>query len=172
LDLACGTGQNFPYLCPAIGKSGTLVGIDISKGMLQKARRITDVLDPTLIQADATQLSPSLLSEKTGLSQVDAVICTYGFSTMRNWEEAFHRSYALLKPGGIYLIHDIHAEQRNAHVLAFELVTRVDLLRKSWEPLQKLCPDFHFEYIDPSSHIFAGRLFVACGIKPASSPVQ
>jgi ubiquinone/menaquinone biosynthesis C-methylase UbiE len=172
LDLACGTGQNFPYLSSAIGQNGRLVGVDISKGMLQKSRRATDVIDPTLIQIDATQLSPSLLREKTGLSQVDAVICTYGFSAIRNWEEAFHRSYALLKPGGIYLIHDIHAEESNAHVLAFELVTRTHLSRKSWGLLEKLCSDFHFEYIDPSSHIFAGRLFVVRGIKPDSLPAQ
>jgi len=173
LDLACGTGQNFPYLSTALGKRGTLVGVDISEGMLRKAQSVADncaFSKTSLLHLNATQLSPSLLLEKNGLSQVDAVICTYGFTAMRNWEEAFDRSYALLKPGGIYLIHDIHAEERNAHVLAFELVTQTDLSRKSWAPLEKLSRDFHFEYIDPSSHIFAGRLFVATGIKPLSGP--
>jgi ubiquinone/menaquinone biosynthesis C-methylase UbiE len=169
LDLACGTGQNFPYLSAALGKSGTLVGVDISGGMLRKARRVADPCAFTrtsLLQIDATQLSPSLLIEQTGLTEIDTVICTYGFTVMRGWEEAFRRSFALLKPGGTYFIHDIHAAKYSLHVSAFEMATRVDLSRESWQPLQKLCPDFHFEYIDPSAYIFAGRLFVARGIKP------
>jgi len=166
LDLACGTGQNFPYLKSALGDKGSVIGVDISAGMLRKARQSTDVIHPFFLHIDATQLSPSFLTERTGLSQVDVVICTYGFTAMRNWEEAFHRSYELLKPGGIFLIHDIYAEERNAHVLAFELVTQTHLSRKSWQSLEKLCPEFHFEYLDPSAHIFAGRLFVARGIKP------
>jgi ubiquinone/menaquinone biosynthesis C-methylase UbiE len=169
LDLACGTGQNFPYLDALIKEKGTLIGIDISSGMLRRAQRAADRMinsRVTLLQADATQMSPSWFTDQTGLAQVDAVVCTYGFTAMPNWEEAFRRSLALLKPGGTYFIHDIYAERRGLHVSAFEFATRVDLARKSWLPLQELCPDFKFEYIDPSAHIFAGRLFVAMGIKP------
>jgi len=175
LDLACGTGQNFPYLSSAVGKNGALVGIDVSKGMLRKARRVAEgcaFARTFLLQMDATRLSPSLLIERTGLSEVDAVVCTYGFTSMKDWEEAFRRSFALLKAGGIYFIHDIHATKRSLHASAFEMATRVDLSRESSWPLQKLCSDFHFEHIDPSSHIFAGRLFIARGIKPASSPTR
>ena len=169
LDLACGTGQNFPHLRSALGENGRIIGVDVSGGMLRKARQTASragCAPLSLMQIDAARLTPSLLVEETGLAEVDAVICTYGFTAMRNWEEAFHRSYALLKPGGTYLIHDIHAQKRNLHVSAFELATQVDLSRKSWQPLQALSHDFHFEYIDPSAFIFAGRLFVACGIKP------
>ncbi len=175
LDLACGTGQNFPALSSMIGKNGKLIGVDVSGGMLRKARRTIVKIGcehASLLQIDATKLSPSLLVEQTGLSEVDTAVCTYGFTAMQNWEDAFRHSYALLKPGGTYFIHDIHASKRNLHIGAFELATRVDLSRESWRPLQKLCTDFHFEYIDPSAHIFAGRLFVARGIKPVSSPAQ
>jgi ubiquinone/menaquinone biosynthesis C-methylase UbiE len=169
LDLACGTGQNFPYLNASIGRDGRLIGIDISAGMLRRARRTADRIGGAqafLLQMDATRLLPLEMTE------VDAVVCTYGFTAMQNWREAFRQSFELLKPGGTYFINDIHAEKRSLHVAAFEWATRVDLSRKSWEPLQDLCPDFHFEYIDPSSYIFAGRLFVAYGIKPASLPTR
>ncbi len=172
LDLACGTGQNFAYLNSVLGENGTIVGVDVSKEMLRKVQRATNSTHLSLLQFDATQLTPSVLTEQTGLTEVDAVICTYGFTAMRNWEEAFHRSYALLKPGGFYLIHDIHAAKRSLHVAAFELATRVDLSQESWCPLKTISDHFHFEYIDPSAHIFAGRLFVATGIKPISAPVR
>jgi ubiquinone/menaquinone biosynthesis C-methylase UbiE len=175
LDLACGTGQNFSYLNADLEGNGRVVGIDISKGMLKRAQEAAlrqGRFRVSLVQADATQLTRSLVEERTGVAEFDAVVCTYGFTAMRNWEEAFHRSFALLKPGGSYLIHDIHAKRRNLHVAAFELTTRVDLTRETWCPLQTLCHDFRFEYIDPSSFIFAGRLFVATGIKPAVGPVR
>jgi demethylmenaquinone methyltransferase/2-methoxy-6-polyprenyl-1,4-benzoquinol methylase len=172
LDLACGTGQNFPHLHSQVGENGKIVGVDLSGGMLRQSRKTGDRLgcaNLSLRQIDATQLSPAFLREQTGEVEVDAVICTYGFSAMRNWEEAFHRSFDLLKPGGTYFIHDIHAERRSWHVAAFELATRVDLSRESWRPLEARCADFHFEYIDPSAYLFAGRLFVAIGTKPKRS---
>jgi len=172
LDLACGTGQNFPFLRTALDGYGRIIGVDISEGMLRKAEkpgRRQGRARVKLMRADATQLTSADLAQQTGLAEVDAVICTFGFTAMRDWETAFHRSFALLKPGGAYFIHDIHAEKRNLHVRAFEITTWVDLSRRSWEPLQALCPDFHFEYIDPSAYLFAGRLFVATGVKPVSS---
>ena len=172
LDLACGTGQNFPYMSSKLGPKGKIIGVDLSSGMLRMASRNAGTTPISLMQIDATRLTLSLLAEQTGLSEVDAVICTYGFTAMQNWEDVFQCSYALLKPGGMYLIHDIHAEKRSLHVSAFEMATRVDLSRRSWEPLQAQSRDFHFEYIDPSAHIFAGRLFVATGIKPASGPAR
>ena len=169
LDLACGTGQNFPLLGSLVGEEGSIVGVDVSAGMLKKARgaeKNAGYRNLSLLQFDATQLSRSIMTEQTGRSEFDAIVCTYGFTAMRDWEEAFYRSFALLKPGGTYLIHDIHAERRNWHVAAFEFATRVDLSREIWRPLEASCADFHFEYIDPSAYLFAGRLFVARGTKP------
>jgi len=175
LDLACGTGQNFSYLRVEMEGHGKIVGVDISKGMLKKAEKAAQRqgrVQVWLLKMDAAQLTPPLLEQTIGQAKVDAVVCTYGFTAMKNWEEAFHRSFELLKPGGPYFIHDIHAKKRTPHVKAFEIATQVDLTRKSWEPLQARCPDFHFEYLDPSMHLFAGRLFVARGIKPTSAPAR
>jgi len=175
LDLACGTGQNFSYLRVEMEGYGKIVGVDISKGMLKKAELAAQRqgrVQVWLLKMDAAQLTSTLLEQTVGQAEVDAVVCTYGFTAMKNWKEVFQRSFELLKPGGAYFIHDIHAEVRTRRVKAFEIATQVDLTRKSWEPLQELCVDFHFEYLDPSAHIFAGRLFVARGIKPASSPTR
>src|SRR3989338_1919882 len=39
VDLACGTGLNFPYLQRAVGHKGRIVGVDITDAMLEQARR-------------------------------------------------------------------------------------------------------------------------------------
>ncbi len=39
LDIACGTGFNFPYLVEAVGERGRIVAIDIAPGMLKRAKK-------------------------------------------------------------------------------------------------------------------------------------
>ena len=38
LDIACGTGLNFPFIEAGIGPEGLLIGLDYSTGMLAKAQ--------------------------------------------------------------------------------------------------------------------------------------
>ena len=55
VDLGCGTGVNLPILAHQVGEQGKVVGIDLSAGMLDRARRrIERHLLPqvTLIQGD------------------------------------------------------------------------------------------------------------------------
>lgn len=170
LDLACGTGQNFPLLAPKIGTHGRVIGVDISSGMLRGAKKSAAkarLEDTCLIKLDAKNLSAQVLKDHQQPTSVDFVICTYGFTAMHehDWKSAFHRAYSLLKPGGGFLIHDIHAEKHTWHADLVERITHSDFSRKTWEPLEKMSVDFHMEYLDPSKHIFGGRLFVAYGIK-------
>jgi ubiquinone/menaquinone biosynthesis C-methylase UbiE len=172
LDLACGTGQNFPLLSTRIGKQGNIIGVDISSGMLRRARRRVNrsgLPNVSLLQRDVACLSPSALEAHRGFSSVDCVVCTYGFTSMPEWKAAFQSSWGLLKPGGVYLIHDINANKRSFHSWALEMITRSDFSPQVWQPLQSACVDFRMDYIDPSAHLFGGRLFVASGTKPLST---
>ncbi|MGC9396719.1 MAG: class I SAM-dependent methyltransferase [Anaerolineae bacterium] len=59
LDLACGTGSNFPYLQQAVGSSGHIIGLDYTPAMLAEARkRVARARwdNVTLIRGDAAQL--------------------------------------------------------------------------------------------------------------------
>ena len=172
LDLACGTGQNFPLLACRIGARGHLIGLDISRGMLHFARRRSFPNGPrvSLVHGDSAQLTPALLQKETGANLVDSVLCTYGFTSMRDPEAAFSASWNVLKPGGGYGILDIHAARRTLHARAVELATASDFSDKAWRLLEAACPDFRMDYLDPSAHLFGGRLFVACGTKPATTP--
>jgi ubiquinone/menaquinone biosynthesis C-methylase UbiE len=172
LDLACGTGQNFPLLAERVGAEGKIIGVDISSGMVRRARRRAELIRQpkvSLMRMDAARLEPEVLEAQTGLSSVDIVICTYGFTAMPEWRAAFHASWKLLKTGGGYLIHDIDGAKRNLHVFAVELATRSDFSQKVWQPLQQAGVDFQMDYIDPSAHLFGGRLFVAYGEKPPAT---
>lgn len=55
VDLGCGTGVNLSVLADAVGEQGQVVGIDLSQGMLDQARRRADrrhLAHVTLIQGD------------------------------------------------------------------------------------------------------------------------
>jgi ubiquinone/menaquinone biosynthesis C-methylase UbiE len=161
LDLACGTGQNFPFLAECVGPHGKIIGVDVSSGMLRRARWRRERMGrpDTLIQMDAAH--PCRME-----SPVDFITCTYSFTSMREWKTAFHNSWHWLKPGGGYLIHDIDGQRRNIHTRAVEFATRSHFADKVWEPLQSVSRDFRMDYIEPSAHLFGGRLFVAYGTKP------
>ncbi|MEI9999341.1 MAG: class I SAM-dependent methyltransferase [Verrucomicrobiota bacterium] len=169
LDLACGTGQNFPLLAGRLGPRGRIVGVDISVGMLRRAlrrsRALADAPRIAFLRADAAELDAALLEERAGVRAVDAVVCTYGFTTMRHWETAFRASWKLLRPGGAYLIHDIDAARHTLHVRAVELATHSHFTHRVWRPLKNVSTGFRMEYFDPSAYLFGGRLFVAWGTK-------
>ena len=173
LDLACGTGLNFPALAARVGAGGKIIGVDISSGMLARAQRSVDRegwRNIFLIQMDATELSSSALNALAGITALDYVVCTYGFTTMLDRRQAFHRSWTLLKPGGGYLILDIDGQKRDFHTRAVELTTWCDFSRPVWQPLENAGIDFRMDYLDPSAHLFGGRLFVALGTKPITPP--
>ena len=40
LEIGCGTGRNLPFLREAVGPEGHIFGVDLSEGMLSKARQL------------------------------------------------------------------------------------------------------------------------------------
>lgn len=57
IDLCTGTGSSLPYLAAAVRVEGRVVGIDISPGMLDRARRRCESLRQVeLVEADAARL--------------------------------------------------------------------------------------------------------------------
>ncbi len=103
LDLACGTGANFPYLQEAVGPEGRIIGVDCTKQMLEQARRRVQRAgwqNVTLLQDDVTRLE---------LGQaVDAALCTlaFGFIPASQRREVLRRLAAALHPGGRILVVD------------------------------------------------------------------
>ena len=169
LDLACGTGQNFPHLQNHFANDVQILGVDYSAGMLEKAKARVAKHGWTnvhLLQADARALDAETVNETLGRSAVDCVICTLGFSALPDWQQVFENTYELLNPGGQYLIIDVWAEQKVLQTYWVELIARADLKRKVWEPLKRSADDYTFQFLKGSVHIHGGCLFMATGFKP------
>jgi ubiquinone/menaquinone biosynthesis C-methylase UbiE len=72
VEMGCGTGANLPYLRERVGPAGTVVGLDVTRGVLERAReRAADRGwdNVHVLQADATQ--PPLEGP------VDAILATF-----------------------------------------------------------------------------------------------
>ena len=166
LDIACGTGLNFPFIEASIGSGGLLLGLDYSAGMLAKARRKVQRQgwgNVRLIQADARTLSEELLREHAGVDHVDKLLCTLGFTVVPDWEVVFERSLALLKPGGRYAIMDWHVKQRNIFSWFLNRISQGDVSRRIWAPLEQKTDDYSY------GAFIGGNVFVAAGTVPGTA---
>jgi ubiquinone/menaquinone biosynthesis C-methylase UbiE len=102
LDLACGAGVNLPHIIRQIGKTGKVVAVDYSEGMLNVARAAADSNGWTnveLLQSDAACLDLPARS-------LDGAICTFGLSAMPGEGAALRRIAAALKPGARFVALD------------------------------------------------------------------
>ncbi|SDK27497.1 class I SAM-dependent methyltransferase [Natronorubrum texcoconense] len=71
VEMGCGTGANLPYLRDRVGPEGTVVGIDFTGPVLERARDLTAEYDNVhVVRADATQ--PPL-----DVEDVDALLATF-----------------------------------------------------------------------------------------------
>ena len=95
LELACGTGINFPLYQQHIGSKGRIIGLDITDAMLERAHeRVArhGWENVTLIQGDATNYKNSSL--------VDAVISTYALSIFPDPKSVLKNIVDTLLPKG------------------------------------------------------------------------
>lgn len=101
LDIGCGTGRNFPYLRDAVGPSGRIYGVDISPGMLRKAKRLRDSngwRNVELTECDAADYSAP--------RPLDGVLFSLSFNTMPHHRDVLRRVWDQLRPGGRLVIMD------------------------------------------------------------------
>ncbi len=169
LDLACGTGPNLKHLSPLVGKTGLVIGLDYSRGMINKAKKKVaenNWENVILIQEDAREISKDQIAKYCGREiHFDNIISVLGLSVIPEHEEVFENTYALLKPGGNYVIIDIYADKFVPTSWWTKLLSRADLKRKSWEFLEKKTSDFSLNNISKNRHLHGGLLYIASGKK-------
>jgi ubiquinone/menaquinone biosynthesis C-methylase UbiE len=94
VDLGCGTGANLSHLRDAVGSSGTVVGVDLTPGMLTQAQeRVENAgwANVHLVQADAAD---------PPVRAVDGVFGSFVVGMLENPGERVERWTDLLEPGG------------------------------------------------------------------------
>ena len=149
MDIGCGTGLNFELILNEIGAHGTLVGIDSSTKMLERALHKIDHnrwSNVHLAQLDALKLTRNYLEDISHRNIViDSIICTLGFSVFPDWQTVFERSFDLLKSGGSYCVMDIFNDKINFRTGVIRILANSDNSRRVWEPLKERCNNYSEE---------------------------
>ena len=102
LEVACGSGRNFPYIIEAVGKNGFILGFDYSQEMLDAAKQLSNRNEWSnikLVQGNAAQLK---ITEKN----FDGVVSVLGISAIPDWEKALDRCHDVLCSGGKLVVCD------------------------------------------------------------------
>lgn len=161
LDLACGTGLNFPYIIERIGREGRIVGVDCTRAMLERARRKLARHrwnGVALVEGDAASLP--MASESC-----DAVLCSYGMVIIPDYRRAIGEAVRVLKRGGRLVLLEpkrgstLWARVLNPLVAFAGWFAAVDLDRRPWEELPGL-----LEEVSRAEHL-GGIVYVASGSK-------
>jgi len=105
VDLGSGRGTDVLRMAESVGETGFAYGIDISDGMLQKARKNAEKFGATNVSFIRCELEKLELPDKTA----DLVIsnCTLNHASDKQavWNEIFR----ILKKGGRFVVSDIYA---------------------------------------------------------------
>jgi ubiquinone/menaquinone biosynthesis C-methylase UbiE len=156
VDVACGTGQNFPLIQQAIGPEGRIVGIDLTDAMLAQAQqRIEDNgwSNVSLVQADAAAFEFP--------AEVDAILSTYALTQVPGCGEVVGHGAAALAPGGRWAVLDLKLPDRAPRRLAQLGIAAEWIARSPWETIRAAMED---ELVDVSwTELFFGTAFLASG---------
>jgi demethylmenaquinone methyltransferase/2-methoxy-6-polyprenyl-1,4-benzoquinol methylase len=166
LELACGTGINFPQYQKYIGPTGRIIGVDITDAMLEQAQKRVaknQWKNVTLIQHDASIYLPA--------SKVDRVISTYALSIFPDTKKTLENIEKMLVPGGRLTLLELQIPPR--WPVWFSSIA-VDLMRpfaitdewvdeKPWETIRKIMQELFFN-IDEEEQYF-GLSYIISGAK-------
>ena len=135
VDLGSGRGTDVLRMAEVVGETGFVYGIDISEGMLEKARKTAENLNVYNVCFVRSELERLTLSDQVA----DLVIsnCTLNHATDK--QAVWNEIYRILKKGGRFVISDIYStnpiadEYRNDPVAVAECwagsVTRAEYIQ-------------------------------------------
>nr|WP_240977367.1 methyltransferase domain-containing protein [Planctomonas sp. JC2975] len=163
VDVACGTGLNFPLLERAIGADGRLVGVDMTDAMLSRAAdRVASEgwHNVRLVHGDAASF---------GFPKgVDAILSTYALTQVPECDEVVAHGAAALSPGGRYVVLDLKLPDGTPawmSRLGVAVVRAASLdewiARRPWQRIRATMSD---TLVDPSwTELCFGTAFLAVG---------
>jgi ubiquinone/menaquinone biosynthesis C-methylase UbiE len=144
VDVACGTGLNFPLIEQAIGPRGRIVGVDLTDAMLAEAERRLEADgwdNISLVQADAAEFAFP--------AGVDAILSTYALTQVPECGDVISHGAEALAPGGRWAVLDLKAPDqapRRLGQLGIALARpfgSVDewIMRRPWEAIRASMDD-------------------------------
>jgi ubiquinone/menaquinone biosynthesis C-methylase UbiE len=130
VDVACGTGQNFPFLEQAIGPEGRIVGVDLTDAMLAQAQdRVEENgwSNVSLVQSDAAAFEFP--------AEADAILSTYALTQVPGCGEVIARGAAALRPGGRLVVLDLKLPDNTPRRLAQIGISAEWIARRPWDEI-------------------------------------
>jgi ubiquinone/menaquinone biosynthesis C-methylase UbiE len=164
IDIACGTGLNFPLIEERIGPGGRIIGVDLTDAMLARAQdriersRWSNV---SLVQADAADFGFP--------AEVDAILSTYALTQVPGCAEVIAHGAAALSAGGRWVVLDLKVPGNTPEWLAHFGTAMVRpfaaidewIVRRPWEVIRAAMRE---ELADLSwTELFFGTAFLAAG---------
>ena len=164
VDIACGTGLNFPLIEKAIGPGGRIIGVDLTDAMLAQAQHRIETngwSNVSLVQADAAEFDFP--------TEVDAILSTYALTQVPECGDVIAHGAAALSRGGRWSVLDLKIPgnaPRWLSQLGIALARPFGSIdqwieRRPWEAIRAAMQD---ELTDLSwSELFFGTAFLGAG---------
>jgi ubiquinone/menaquinone biosynthesis C-methylase UbiE len=105
VDLGSGRGTDVLRMAESVGETGFVYGIDISDGMLEKARRNAEKFRITNVRFVRSELEKLELQDKVA----DLVISNCTLNHAADKQAVWNEIHRILKKGGRFVISDIYA---------------------------------------------------------------
>jgi len=172
IDLGSGRGTDVLRMADEVGETGFVYGIDISEGMLEKARQNAVKFEVTNVRFVRSELEKIELAD--GIADLVISNCTINHATDKEavWSEVFR----ILKKGGRFMVSDIYStspipeEYRNDPVAVAECWAGAITRQEYMKTLEK-AGFTGIEVIEESKPYLKGKAEVAsltiAGKKPA-----
>jgi SAM-dependent methyltransferase len=105
LDMACGVGTVTCWIAEQVGASGSVVAADVSPDQLAVARATWSACDglPPVEYIEASAYDTGLPAESFDLVHTRLLLCH-----LNRPEDAIREFYRVLKPGGVFVCHDLY----------------------------------------------------------------
>jgi ubiquinone/menaquinone biosynthesis C-methylase UbiE len=173
VDIACGTGLNFPLIEEAIGPGGRIIGVDLTDAMLAHAQDRIEAngwSNISLVQADAAEFGFP--------AEVDALLSTYALTQVPGCAEVIAHGAVALSGGGRWVVLDVKVPDNTPGWLAQLGIATVRpfaaidewMTRRPWEAIRAAMQE---ELTDLSwTELFFGTAFLAAGSKSPAGPLD
>lgn len=164
LNIPCGTGQNFEYYQNYLSNTGTIIGIDLSEGMLEKAQEKIDEnkwQNIKLFKSDATKINTEWINANIKIDlKFDSIFCDLGLSGFPEWEKIIDNLISLLKPNGKIVIMDWYIDKPSIRGSFIKWIGKGEVNRPLYQYLDKNVANFKL-----NNTFKNGQMFVAVGTK-------
>ena len=162
VELGCGTGLNFPFLLDFIGSTGKIIGVDISRNMLEQAKKRAEKNgweNIELVHCD--------IAEYEIPKDVDGILSTGAITYSPSYDKVIKNGYDSLKSGKRFVIVDYKKPSGPTAIFtplvlyfAKSFGVKIELMeRHPWESIEKYFEKTNF------TESYGGFLYMSVGKK-------